>query len=72
MYGPVSAATVRNVSRERLFAAFFFVVLGLLFYQFFLFLAPFFRPLSWAAILALTFYPPVSYTHLTLPTTERV
>ena len=57
MYGPVSAATVRGVSRERLFAAFFFVVFGFLLYQCFLFLAPFFRPLSWAAILALTFYP---------------
>jgi predicted PurR-regulated permease PerM len=45
------------VSRERLFAAFFFVVLGFLLYQFFLFLAPFARPLGWAAILALTFYP---------------
>jgi predicted PurR-regulated permease PerM len=45
------------VSRERLFAAFFFAVLGLLLYQLFLFLAPFFRPLGWAAILALTFYP---------------
>jgi predicted PurR-regulated permease PerM len=45
------------VSRERLFAAFFFVVLGLLLYQLFLFLAPFLRPLAWAAILALTFYP---------------
>ena len=45
------------MSRERLFAAFFFVVFGFLLYQFFLFLAPFFRPLSWAAILALTFYP---------------
>ncbi len=46
-----------RVSRERLFAAFFFVVLGLLLYQLFLFLAPFVRPLAWAAILALTFYP---------------
>jgi predicted PurR-regulated permease PerM len=45
------------VSRERLFAAFFFVVLGLLLFQLFVFLAPFFRPLAWAAILALTFYP---------------
>jgi predicted PurR-regulated permease PerM len=45
------------VSRERLFTAFFFVVLGLLLYQLFLFLAPFFRALAWAAILALTFYP---------------
>ena len=45
------------MSRERLFAAFFFVVLGFLLYQLFLFLAPFSRPLGWAAILALTFYP---------------
>jgi predicted PurR-regulated permease PerM len=45
------------VSRQQLFAAFFFVVLGLLLYQLFLFLAPFLRPLAWAAILALTFYP---------------
>jgi predicted PurR-regulated permease PerM len=45
------------VSRERLFAAFFFAVLGLLLYQMFLFLVPFLRPLGWAAILALTFYP---------------
>ena len=45
------------MSRERLFAAFFFVVLAFLLYQFFLFLAPFARPLGWAAILALTFYP---------------
>jgi predicted PurR-regulated permease PerM len=57
LYGQRGAATVRTVSRERLFAAFFFVVFGLLLYQFFLFLAPFLRPLSWAAILALTFYP---------------
>src|SRR5262245_11163020 len=49
------------VSRERLFAAFFFVVLGLLLYQLFLFLAPFVRPLAWAAILALTFYPLTSW-----------
>src|SRR5262249_13935422 len=45
------------VSRERLFTAFFFVVLGLLLYQLFLFLLPFVRALAWAAILALTFYP---------------
>jgi predicted PurR-regulated permease PerM len=45
------------VSRERLFAAFFFAVLGLLLYQMFLFLVPFLRPLGWAAILALAFYP---------------
>jgi predicted PurR-regulated permease PerM len=46
-----------RVSRERLFVAFFFVTLGLLLYELFLFLTPFFRPLAWAAILALTFYP---------------
>lgn len=45
------------MSRERLTVAFFFVVLGLLLYQLFLFLSPFLRPLGWAAILALTFYP---------------
>ena len=45
------------MSRERLFAAFFFVTLGLLLYQLLLFLMPFVRPLAWAAILALTFYP---------------
>lgn len=45
------------VSRERLFVAFFFVTLGLLLYQLFLFLTPFVRPLAWAAILSLTFYP---------------
>ncbi len=54
---PVTRRYSPPVSRERLFAAFFFVVLGLLLYQVFLFLAPFFRPLGWAAILALTFYP---------------
>jgi predicted PurR-regulated permease PerM len=45
------------VSRERLFVAFFFVTLGFLLYQLLLFLSPFVRPLAWAAILALTFYP---------------
>jgi predicted PurR-regulated permease PerM len=45
------------VPREQLFAAFFFVVFGFLLYQLGLFLAPFFAPLLWAAILALTFYP---------------
>jgi len=45
------------VSREQLFAAFFFAVFVFLLYQVGLFLAPFFAPLVWAAILALTFYP---------------
>ena len=43
--------------REQLFAAFFFAVFLFLIYQLGLFLAPFFTPLVWAAILALTFYP---------------
>ena len=43
--------------REQLFAAFFFAVFLFLLYQLGLFLAPFFGPLVWAAILALTFYP---------------
>jgi predicted PurR-regulated permease PerM len=45
------------VSRENLFAAFFFAVFVFLLYQLGLFLAPFFEPLVWAAILALVFYP---------------
>ncbi len=45
------------MSREQLFAAFFFAVFLFLLYQFYLFLAVFFVPLVWAAILALTFYP---------------
>jgi predicted PurR-regulated permease PerM len=45
------------VPREQLFAAFFFAVFGFLLYQMGLFLAPFFAPLVWAAILALTFAP---------------
>jgi predicted PurR-regulated permease PerM len=45
------------VSREQLFAAFFFAVFVFLLYQLGLFLAPFFTPLVWATILALTFYP---------------
>jgi predicted PurR-regulated permease PerM len=48
---------VRRVSREQLFAAFFFAVFLFLLYQLCLFLAPFFAPLVWAAILALTFSP---------------
>lgn len=45
------------MSRERLFAAFFFVVFFALLYQLFVLLVPFAAPLVWAAILALTFYP---------------
>jgi predicted PurR-regulated permease PerM len=45
------------VSRENLFAAFFFAVFVFLLYQLGLFLSPFFVPLVWAVILALTFYP---------------
>lgn len=46
-----------RVSREQLFAAFYFAVFLFLLYQLYLFLAPFSAPLIWAAILALTFYP---------------
>src|SRR5215470_10961578 len=45
------------MSREQLFAAFFFAVFLFLLYQLYLFLSAFFAPLLWAAILALTFYP---------------
>ncbi len=45
------------MSREQLFAAFFFAAFLFLLWQLYLFLAPFFAPLVWAAILALTFYP---------------
>ena len=45
------------MSREQLFAAFFFAAFLFLLYQLFLFLAPFFAPLVWAVILALTFAP---------------
>jgi predicted PurR-regulated permease PerM len=58
---PVARRYSPRVSRERLFAAFFFLTLGLLLYQLFLFLTPFVRPLAWAAILALTFYPLTSW-----------
>jgi predicted PurR-regulated permease PerM len=45
------------VSREQLFAAFFFAAFLLLLYSFYLFVAAFFGPILWAAILALAFYP---------------
>jgi predicted PurR-regulated permease PerM len=45
------------VSREQLFAVFFFAVFLFLLYQLYLFVSPFLVPLVWAAILALTFSP---------------
>jgi predicted PurR-regulated permease PerM len=45
------------MSREQLFAVFFFAAFLFLLYQLYLFLSAFFTPLVWAAILALTFYP---------------
>src|SRR3990172_491543 len=57
LWTPPAAATVPRVSREQLFAAFFFPVFLFLLFQLYLFLAPFSAPLIWAAILALTFYP---------------
>lgn len=48
---------IGHVSREHLFAAFFFAAFVFLLYQVGLFLEPFSGPLLWAAILALTFYP---------------
>ena len=50
-----------RVSREQLFAAFYFAVFLFLLFQLYLFLAPFSAPLIWAAILALTFYPLTSW-----------
>jgi predicted PurR-regulated permease PerM len=43
--------------REHLFAAFFFLVLAYLLYQFYLILHYFVGPLTWAALLALIFQP---------------
>lgn len=43
--------------REHLFAAFFFAVFAFLLYQFYRVLSFFVGPLSWAALLALVFYP---------------
>ncbi len=45
------------MTREHLFAAFFFAALFFLLYQFYLILAVFITPIAWAAILALVFYP---------------
>lgn len=49
------------MSREQLFAAFFFAAFLFLLYQLYLFLSAFLAPLLWAAILALTFYPLTSW-----------
>ena len=45
------------MSREALFAAFFFAAFLLLLYALYLFVSAYSGPLVWAAILALTFYP---------------
>jgi predicted PurR-regulated permease PerM len=45
------------MSRENLFAAFFFVAFVFLLYQFYRILSFFLGPLSWAALLALVFHP---------------
>jgi predicted PurR-regulated permease PerM len=45
------------VSREQLFAGFFFAVFLFLLYELYLFFLPFAGPVVWAAILALTFFP---------------
>jgi predicted PurR-regulated permease PerM len=45
------------MSREQLFAAFFFSLLLFLSYQFYLIVSPFLAPLAWAALLALVFHP---------------
>jgi predicted PurR-regulated permease PerM len=49
------------VSREQLFAAFFFAVFVFLLWQMLVFLSPFFGPLVWAVMLALTFYPATTW-----------
>ena len=45
------------MSREQLFAAFFFAAFLFLLYEFYLFLEPFLGPLVWAAILLVVFAP---------------
>ena len=53
------------MSRHHLFAAFFFAVLLFLLYQFYLMFSFFLIPLTWAALLAIVFYPlHVRLTHL--------
>lgn len=45
------------MSREQLFAIFFFAVLLFLLYQTFRIFAPFLQPIVWGAVLALSFFP---------------
>lgn len=45
------------MTRQPLFAAFFFAVLLFLLYQFYLMFSVFLLPLTWAALLAIVFYP---------------
>jgi predicted PurR-regulated permease PerM len=45
------------MTRQQLFAAFFFAVFLFLLYQFYQMFQSFFGPLTWAALLALVFYP---------------
>ncbi len=45
------------MSRQQLFAAFFFALFLFLLYQFYQIFSVFLVPLTWAALLALTFYP---------------
>lgn len=52
------AVTVRRLmTRQPLFVAFFFAVLLFLLYQFYLMFSVFLIPLTWAALLAIVFYP---------------
>jgi predicted PurR-regulated permease PerM len=46
------------MTREQLFAVFFFVVLAFLLHQLYTVLSPFLAAFAWAAILALVFFPP--------------
>jgi predicted PurR-regulated permease PerM len=45
------------MTREQAFAAFFFLVLALLLYQFYAMFKEFFGPIAWAMVFALAFYP---------------
>ena len=65
---PVSERVVGRLLDVLIRAGLIFA-LALLCYRIF---APFLVLMQWAVILAVTLYPPVSYTHLTLPTTSRV
>ena len=63
---PLTAAVVTVLllmTRQQLFAAFFFAVFLFLLYQFYQMFSVFIAPLTWAALLAFIFYP--LYTRLT-------